>query len=202
MENRNTKSLQPEEYCPEEERYELVWPGKAAGRRKAYEALEGLLEVCPEESLNLGVTENIYIEGDNLDALKLLLETHACKVKLIYIDPPYNTGKDRLYRDAFGRKNGESYAHTSWLKLMYPRLLLARELLREDGAILINIDEHEQANLAKLCEEVFGTRNDLGTIVWDKRNPKGDAHGIAMQHEYILAYAKDVESLEDKLLHL
>ena len=195
MENRNTKSLQPEEYCPEEERYELVWPGKAAGRRKADEALEGLLEVCPEESLNLGVTENIYIEGDNLDALKLLLETHACKVKLIYIDPPYNTGKDRLYRDAFGRKNGESYAHTSWLKLMYPRLLLARELLREDGAILINIDEHEQANLAKLCEEVFGTRNDLGTIVWDKRNPKGDAHGIAMQHEYILAYAKNAEEL-------
>ena len=192
MENQKQKiSPIPEE----EERYELIWPGKAASCRKAYAALNAELIPCPEESVDFGATENLYLEGDNLDGLKFLLETHAGKVKLIYIDPPYNTGKDRLYRDAFGRSKGPEHNHASWLNLMYPRLLLAKELLREDGAILINIDEHEQANLAKLCEEIFGSRNDLGTIVWDKRNPKGDARGIAMQHEYILVYAKDAESL-------
>ena len=179
----------------EEERYELIWPGKAAGFRKAFAPVNVCLLPCVEESVDFDRTENLYLEGDNLDALKILLETHRSKVKMIYIDPPYNTGKDRLYRDAFGRSKGPEHNHASWLNLMYPRLLLAKELLREDGAILINIDEHEQANLAKLCEEIFGSRNDLGTIVWDKRNPKGDAHGIAMQHEYILAYAKDVEAL-------
>ena len=192
MENQTHKiSPIPEE----EERYELIWPGKAASYRKAYAPLEARLFPCAEESVDFDGTENLYLEGDNLDALKLLMETHACKVKMINIDPPYNTGKDRLYRDAFGRNKGAEHNHASWLNLMYPRLLLAKELLREDGAILINIDEHEQANLAKLCEEIFGARNDLGTIVWDKRNPKGDAHGIAMQHESILAYAKDAESL-------
>ena len=179
----------------EGERYELIWPGKAAGFRKAFAPVNVCLLPCVEESVDFDRTENLYLEGDNLDALKVLLETHRSKVKMIYIDPPYNTGKDRLYRDAFGRSKGPEHNHASWLNLMYPRLLLAKELLREDGAILINIDEHEQANLAKLCEEIFGSRNDLGTIVWDKRNPKGDAHGIAMQHEYILAYAKDVEAL-------
>ena len=179
----------------EEERYELIWPGKAASIRKAFAPVNVCLLLCVEESVDFDRTENLYLEGDNLDALKILLETHRSKVKMVYIDPPYNTGKDRLYRDAFGRSKGPEHNHASWLNLMYPRLLLAKELLREDGAILINIDEHEQANLAKLCEEIFGSRNDLGTIVWDKRNPKGDAHGIAMQHEYILAYAKDVEAL-------
>ena len=179
----------------EEERYELIWPGKAASIRKAFAPVNVCLLPCVEESVDFDRTGNLYLEGDNLDALKILLETHRSKVKMVYIDPPYNTGKDRLYRDAFGRSKGPEHNHASWLNLMYPRLLLAKELLREDGAILINIDEHEQANLAKLCEEIFGSRNDLGTIVWDKRNPKGDAHGIAMQHEYILAYAKDVEAL-------
>lgn len=178
-----------------EERYELIWPGKAAGRRLAETPSGKKLLFCPEESVAADSTENLYIEGENLEALKLLLETHRGKVKLIYIDPPYNTGQDRVYRDAFGRSKGVEHNHSSWLNLMYPRLILARELLREDGAILINIDEHEQANLAKLCEEVFGSRGDLGTIVWDKRNPKGDARRIAMQHEYILAYAKDFDSL-------
>lgn len=184
------------------ERYELIWPGKAACIRKANEPAGKMLVFDPQESICGDATENLYIEGDNLDALKLLLETHRGQIKLIYIDPPYNTGKDRLYRDAFGRKGGEEQAHANWLNLMYPRLMLARELLREDGAILINIDEHEQANLAKILEELFGSRNDLGTIVWDKRNPKGDARGIAMQHEYILAYAKNLECLtrEHKLM--
>ena len=177
------------------EHYELTWPGKAESIREANAPTDKVLTPCREESIDFDMTGNLYIEGDNLDALKLLRETYAGKIKLIYIDPPYNTGKDRLYRDAFGQKGREDHSHASWLNLMYPRLMLARELLREDGAILINIDEHEQANLAKICEELFGSRNDLGTIVWDKRNPKGDARGIAMQHEYILAYAKDLDSL-------
>ena len=177
------------------ERYELVWPGKADSIRLAEAETDKVLVPCPEESAEFNTTENLYIVGDNLESMKLLRENYAGRIKLIYIDPPYNTGKDRLYRDAFGRRGGEEVAHANWLNLMYPRLILARELLREDGAILINIDEHEQANLAKICEELFGSRNDLGTIVWDKRNPKGDARGIAMQHEYILAYAKDLESL-------
>lgn len=179
----------------EMERYELIWPGKAACIQKAGKPVEKVLVPCYEESICYDSTKNLYIEGDNLEALKLLLETHRGQIKLIYIDPPYNTGQDRLYRDAFGRSKGTEHNHATWLNLMYPRLMLARELLRDDGAILINIDEHEQANLAKICEELFGSRNDLGTIVWDKRNPKGDARGIAMQHEYILAYAKDHESL-------
>lgn len=186
----------------ERERYELIWPGKAGCIRAAHEEADGVLVFCPEESIRPENTENLYIEGDNLDALKLLQEHYRGKIKLIYIDPPYNTGKDRLYRDAFGRRGGEVQAHANWLNLMYPRLMAARELLREDGAILINIDEHEQTNLAKICEELFGSRNNLGTIVWDKRNPKGDARGIAMQHEYILAYAKNLECLtkEHKLM--
>ena len=128
------------------ERYELVWPGKAESIRRAGAPTDKVLIPCREESVNFDATGNLYIEGDNLDALKLLRESYEGKIKLIYIDPPYNTGKDRLYRDAFGRSGREDHSHTNWLNLMYPRLILARELLREDGAILINIDEHEQAN--------------------------------------------------------
>lgn len=189
------QTSQLNEIVEEMERYELTWPGKAASVRLAQEPANKVFMPCPEESVNYDATENLYIVGDNLDALKLLRETHQGKIKLIYIDPPYNTGKDRLYRDAFGQKGRDDHAHASWLNLMYPRLILARELLRPDGAILINIDEHEQANLAKICEELFGSRNDLGTIIWDKRNPKGDARRIAMQHEYILAWAKDLDCL-------
>ena len=177
------------------ERYELVWPGKANCIQQAQNPVGRDFELCPEESVCEGTTGNLFLEGDNLDALKFLLNEYRGKIKLIYIDPPYNTGKDRLYQDAFGRKGGEEHAHANWLNLMYPRLMLARELLCDDGAILINIDEHEQANLSIVCSELFGSRNDLGTIIWDKRNPKGDARGIAMQHEYILAYAKDLECL-------
>ena len=174
-----------------EETYELTWPGKGESARRAQTPSAMALRPCPEESVEFEATGNLYIEGENLDALKLLRETHAGQIKLICIDPPYNTGQDRMYRDSFRRGN----PHARWLDLMYPRLLLARELLREDGVILINIDEHEQPNLAKLCEEIFGERNDLGTIVWDKRNPKGDARRIAMQHEYILAWAKNFDIL-------
>ena len=162
-------------------------------------------------------TENIYIEGDNIDALKLLQETYLGKVKLIYIDPPYNTGSDAfVYDDDFTvtgtefseasgqrdedgnllfdmRVNNETNGrfHTDWLNMLYPRLRLAKDLLADDGVILINMDENEIDNLQKLCAEVFGKSNDLGTIIWDKRNPKGDAKGISYQHEYILVYAKN-----------
>ena len=174
-----------------EEACELIWPGKGESARLARTNTAMTLRPCQEESVEFETTGNLYIEGENLDALKLLRETHAGKIKLICIDPPYNTGQDRMYRDSF--RQGDP--HARWLDLMYPRLLLARELLREDGVILLNIDEHEQPDLAKLCEEVFGARNDLGTIVWDKRNPKGDARRIAMQHEYILAWAKNFDCL-------
>ena len=170
------------------------------------------LRPCREESVNFDTTENLYIEGDNLEVLKLLQETYLGKVKMIYIDPPYNTGNDFVYNDDFKQKatdylensgqydedgnqmvqNTESNGrfHTDWLNMMYPRLKLAKDLLADDGVILINIDEHEVTNLQKIANEIFGVENDLGTIVWDKRNPKGDAKGISYQHEYILLFAK------------
>ena len=150
-------------------------------------------------------SENMIIHGDNLEALKSLLPQYEGKIKCIYIDPPYNTGKDSfVYNDSFGmsqsafsdasgqydengnllfdlRPNNESNGkfHTDWLNMLYPRLKLAKDLLSEDGIILINMDENELVNLYKICYEVFGEQNDLGTIVWDKRNPKGDAQGVS-----------------------
>lgn len=167
--------------------------------------------------MDFDTTENLYIEGDNLEVLKLLQETYLGKIKMIYIDPPYNTGKDSfVYNDSFGmsqsafsdasgqydengnllfdlRANNESNGkfHTDWLNMLYPRLKLAKDLLSEDGIILVNMDENELVNLYKICYEVFGEQNDLGTIVWDKRNPKGDAQGVSAQHEYILLFAKN-----------
>ena len=166
-----------------------------------------------ETSVNFDHTKNLYIEGDNLDVLKCLRETYLNKVKLIYIDPPYNTGKDFIYADHF-QESIDSYVqrssladeegnylvsnpvtngrfHTDWLNMIYPRLRVARDLLSDDGVILINIDEHEVINLHKVVEELFGEQNSLGTIIWDKRNPKGDSKGIAAQHEYILVFAKN-----------
>lgn len=164
-------------------------------------------------------SENIYIEGDNLDALKLLRETYLGKVKMIYIDPPYNTGNDFVYEDDFSLEyneymdnsgqydeegnrmvqNSESNGrfHTDWLNMIYPRLKFAKDFLSENGIILINMDESEIDNLQKLCAEVFGKVNDLGTIIWDKRNPKGDTKKISYQHEYILAYAKNKAAFTD-----
>ncbi|NLB80742.1 MAG: site-specific DNA-methyltransferase, partial [Clostridiaceae bacterium] len=162
------------------------------------------------------------IEGDNLDVLKLLQESYLGKVKMIYIDPPYNTGKDSfLYRDKFtmdadeydeavemydedGLKNFRENVktnpryHSDWCTSLYPVLVLARNVLSDEGIILINMDENEITNLQKLCAEVFGESNDLGTIIWDKRNPKGDAKGISYQHEYIIAYAKNKLSFVEK----
>ena len=200
-----------------EERYQFTWPGKKKSLLLANAPINKTLRPCREESVDFDNTENLYIEGDNLEVLKLLQETYLSKIKMIYIDPPYNTGKDsfvyndnfNMSKDAFSdasgqydengnllfdmHSNNESNGkfHSDWLSMIYPRLKIAKDLLKEDGVILINMDENEITNLQNVCREIFGEQNDLGTIVWDKRNPKGDAQGISYQHEYIIVYAKN-----------
>lgn len=198
-----------------DEAYEFTWVGKKASIVEANRPIRKTLRPCKEESVNWDTTENLYIEGDNLDVLKLLQESYLGKVKMIYIDPPYNTGSDSfvypdnytMEKDEFEaqigifdvdgnrvfKENNSSNArfHSDWCSMLYSRLMLSRNLLTDDGVILINMDEHEITNLQNLCSEVFGEANDLGTIVWDKRNPKGDARGVSYQHEYILVYAKN-----------
>ncbi len=198
------------------ERYNFTWNGKAKALRLSQMPSMGTLRPRKEESKDWDTTQNLYLEGDNLEVLKLLQKSYHNKVKMIYIDPPYNTDGDFVYPDDYsdnlahylqttgqvddkGNKmgtNNESNGryHTDWLNLMYPRLRLARNLLANDGVVLVNMDEHEIINLQKLMSEVFGEGNDLGTIVWDKRNPKGDAKGISYQHEYIVVYAKNIDS--------
>lgn len=193
-----------------EERFCLNWAGKANARREAQKRSTGTLRPCPEESVDWDTTENLYIEGDNLEVLKLLQKSYHSRVKMIYIDPPYNTGKDFVYKDNYADNmknyleltgqdkklstNTESDGryHSNWLNMMYPRLKLARNLLTDDGVIFIHIDEHEICSLSQLCNEIFGEENNLGTIVWDKRNPKGAVAGIAYQHESIPVYCKNI----------
>ena len=196
-----------------DEAYEFTWVGKKAAIVEANKPIRKTLRPCIEESKNWDSTENLYIEGDNLEVLKLLQESYLGKVKMIYIDPPYNTGNDFIYADDFMRSQEEENEqmgmfdedenrlfkntdtngrfHSDWCSMIYSRLMLARNLLTDHGVVVINMDENEITNLGKICAEVFGESNDLGTIVWDKRNPKGDAHGISYQHEYILVYAKN-----------
>lgn len=172
------------------------------------------------KSKNWDETQNLYIEGDNLEVLKILQKSYANKVKLIYLDPPYNTGSDFVYQDSFsdsiknylevtgqvdedGTKfstNAETSGryHTNWLNMMYSRLKLGRSLLTDDGVMFISIDEHEITNLEKLVSELFGENNLAGTIIWDKRNPKGDSKGVAMQHEYVIVVAKSLEIFSSK----
>lgn len=205
-----------------DEAYEFTWVGKKASIIEANRSIRKILRPEIDESKNWDTTENLYIEGDNLDTLKMLQESYLNAVKLIYIDPPYNTGHDFVYPDSFIMDN-EEYAngtgyfdedgnvnfsrensdtagkyHSDWCSMIYSRLMLARNLLRDDGIILINMDENEISNLQKICAEVFGESNDLGTIVWDKRNPKGDARGVSYQHEYIVVYAKSKAVFTEK----
>ncbi len=197
-----------------QERYQLNWPGKREALLTANAPIAKTLRPCREESVDFDTTQNLYIEGDNLDALKLLQETYLNKVKLVYIDPPYNTGKEFIYDDDFN-ENSESYFqrsnqndesgnrmvantesngrfHSDWLSMIYSRLKLARNLLRDDGVIFISIDDNEQANLKRLCDEIFGEDNFISvTIV--QSNPRGrqsDTH-VASVHDYILIYAKN-----------
>jgi adenine-specific DNA-methyltransferase len=190
------------------EKYGLSWNGKRKARMEALKTGTGTLRPAPEDSVEWDSTRNILIEGDNLEVLKLLRNSYANQVKLIYIDPPYNTGGDFVYPDdyqdnlsSYLEKQGEHGSsanpetsgryHTDWLNMLFPRLTIARELLHQDGLLVVHMDEHEQANTEKLITEVFGEGCFLGMAVWDKRNPKGDSTGLSYQHESLFFAAKD-----------
>lgn len=197
-----------------DEAYEFTWVGKKASIVEANKPLRKTLRPCPEESKNWDDTENLYIEGDNLEVLKLLQESYLGKVKMIYIDPPYNTGNDFIYADDFMRsqdeenrqmgmydedenrlfKNNDSNGrfHSDWCSMMYSRLMLARNLLTDDGLILISLDDGEIGNLRKICDEIFGESNFITQFVWKSRQNKDNRNlnGVSVDHEYILAYSK------------
>lgn len=200
----------------ETERYEFRWFGKSNAKREAFTPTDATLVYDEDRSLNPTESENLIIEGENLAVLKLLSNSYREQVKCIYIDPPYNTGKDFVYSDKFNQDKKEYWEdseitengykidtnaetdgrfHSNWLNMMYSRLLIARQLLKEEGIIAIHIDEHEEHHLRKLCEDVFGEENFLGNIIWDKQNPKGDAKSIGYQHENIMLFAKSSEYL-------
>lgn len=169
------------------EKYELTWPGKKAAAAEADKLSQKTLIPCREESREWDTTENLYIEGENLQVLKLLQDKYYGAVRVIYIDPPYNTGNDFIYHDDF--------VHSGWCSMMYVRLLLARNLLAEDGVIFISIDENEQANLKQICNEVFGEENYLNHFVWvsNMTGRQISGHGAAKTWESIFAYAKNIE---------
>ena len=193
--------------------YEFTWVGKKAAIAEACKPVRKTLRPCPDESVDWNTTENIYIEGDNLDVLKLLQESYLEKVKMIYIDPPYNTGNDFIYQDNFAQ-NADKYNeltekfdeqnrslfkntdyngrfHSDWCSMIYSRLMLARNLLTKDGVIFISIDDHEVAALRFICDEIFGERNFIAQIVWEKvHTRKNSAINFSGSHEYILCYAK------------
>ena len=200
-----------------EERYQFTWPDKRKAILAANAPINATLRPCPEESVNFDTTQNLYIEGDNLDVLKCLKETYLHKVKMIYIDPPYNTGNDFVYEDDFAESAAEYLAnsgqfdeqgnrlvtntesngrfHTDWLNMIYPRLKVARDLLTEDGVIFISIDDNEVENLRKVCDEIFGESNFIATLVWERAySPKNDAKYISNSHDYVLMYAKSAAS--------
>ncbi|MFI3297670.1 MAG: site-specific DNA-methyltransferase [bacterium] len=202
----------------ERERYEFTWVGKRQAMIDAATPIRKTLRPCPEESVNFDTTENMYIEGDNLEVLKLLQESYLGKIKMIYIDPPYNTGKDFVYRDNF-KQSADEYNeeagmydeddnklfqntetngrfHSDWCSMIYPRLQLARNLLTDDGVIFISIDDNEVENLKKICVEVFGAQSYLTSIIWHKKTGASDAKGIATITEYILVYCKDKSNYE------
>ena len=196
------------------EKYELTWAGKKNAKKIAQEDIVGrTLKFIPEDSKDADTTENLYIEGDNLEVLKLLRQNYYGAIKMIYIDPPYNTGSDLLYNDKFSmtkeasdmaegaiqengerfyiNKNSDNRFHANWLNLVYPRLLLSKDLLCDNGVVFISIDNHEIDNLLKICDEIFGQNNRVGCIA-NVNNPKGrsDEKNIATAHEYLVVYQK------------
>lgn len=205
-----------------QERYQLNWPGKREALLTANAPIAKTLRPCREESVDFDSTQNLFIEGDNLDALKLLQETYLGKVKMIYIDPPYNTGNDFIYHDKFNieknlfdvqsgikdeegnrlidqeplKQNSESNGrfHSDWLSMMYPRMRLARNLLRDDGVIFISIDDNEQANLKRMCDEVFGEDKFIACFIWKSRQNKDNrsVNGASKDHEFIICYGKSL----------
>lgn len=216
-----------------EERYQFTWPDKKKSVLLANAPINKTLRpvredetvptgadsegkpYCSTGSVDFDTTENLYIEGDNLEVLKLLQETYLGKIKMIYIDPPYNTGNDFVYEDDFAQSTDEYLAnsgqfdeegnrmvqntesngrfHTDWLNMIYPRLKLAKDLLTDDGVIFISIDDNEQENLKKCCDEVFGGQNFVAQLVWERAfSPKNDARFVSNSHDYVLMYAKDI----------
>ena len=196
-----------------EEKYGLNWHGKRQARQLALTPSTGTLRPCPEESVDWDTTQNLMIEGDNLEVLKLLQKSYAGKVKLIYIDPPYNTGKDFVYPDNYrdnirnyleltGQLDGENRKlssnteasgrfHTDWLNMMYPRLKVARNLLRDDGVIFVSIDDHEASSLRRLFDEIFGEENFIAQFVWNTEGHTDNQFDVKANHEYVLLFAKN-----------
>ena len=204
-----------------EERYQFTWPDKRAAIRLANASTNKTLRPCREESVDFDNTENLYIEGDNLEVLKLLRENYLGKVKMIYIDPPYNTGNDFVYNDDFAKSKAEFEAqsglfdeegnrmadpmvqntesngrfHTDWLNMIYPRLKVAKDLLSDDGVIFISIDDKEASNLMKICDELFGRNNFVGNLIWQSRVSISNDDEISTNHNHTLIYSKDREKL-------
>ena len=197
------------------EKYKFEWKGKAECLRLAQKRSTGTLRPCPDESVNWDSTQNLYIEGDNLEVLKLLQTSYYRKVKMIYIDPPYNTGNDFVYADDFAdpmarykevtqqttKSNPETMGrfHTNWLNMMYPRLRLAANLLRDDGVIFISIDDNEIINMRRICDEVFGEENFVAQIVWQKRTSPDVRKAFSTGHEYIVVYCKSISSVDEAI---
>ena len=205
------------------EAYEFNWVGKQAARAEVLEPIKKTLRPVKEDSVNWDNTQNLYIEGDNLEVLKLLQKSYLGKVKMIYIDPPYNTGNDFVYHDDFVMsadeyaeasgsvdelgnkyiKNMDSNGrfHSDWCSMIYSRLMVARTLLSEDGVIFISIDEHEEENLKKISNEIFGCSNFVGTIIWERAfAPKNDAKYLSDSHDYVLVFAKTIDKFQIGLL--
>ena len=200
------------------ERYQFTWPDKSKAILLANSPINATLRPCREDSVDFDNTQNLYIEGDNLDVLKCLKETYLHKVKMIYIDPPYNTGNDFVYEDDFAQSSEEYLAnsgqfdeqgnrmftnaesngrfHTDWLNMIYPRLKVARDLLTDDGVIFISIDDNEVENLRKVCDEVFGERNFVGNIIWQSRTSISNDDEISTNHNHTIIYSKKREELK------
>ena len=213
------KQMLSKEAIDSNEAYEFTWVGKKASIIEANKPIRKTLRPCKDESVNWDDTQNLYIEGDNLEVLKLLQESYLGKVKMIYIDPPYNTGNDFIYKDKF-KMSSDEYAnrsgetdeegnrmlkntdsngrfHSDWCSMIYPRLLLARNLLSDDGVIFISIDDNEQANLKKICDEVFGTENFIATYKWNKTStPPSLSKKVRLKYEYIICYEKKRNNIE------
>jgi adenine-specific DNA-methyltransferase len=207
-----------------DEKYGLNWHGKRRARQLALTPSTGTLRPCPEESVDWDTTQNLMIEGDNLEVLKLLQKSYAGKVKLIYIDPPYNTGKDFVYPDNF-QDNIKNYLeltgqigeggkrlssnteasgrfHTDWLNMIYPRLKLARRLMKEDGLIFISIDDNEIDNLRKLCDDIFGPENFCAQFIWNTEGNTDNQYLVKITHEYVVAYYKDIQFSSKAIGHV
>ncbi len=207
-----------------EEKYGLNWHGKKKARQIALTPSTGTLLPCPKESVDWDTTQNLFIEGDNLEVLKLLQKSYANKVKMIFIDPPYNTGEEFIYPDRFsdnlstylkytGQVDGEGLKfsskietigrkHTSWLSMMYPRLKLAKNLMMNDGVLFICIDDNEVANLRGIVDEIFGEENFIAGFVWEKRTNRENRKIVSSRHDYILCYCKDLNKKEDAIKQL